>query len=143
MAAMNINEINDDKLLEKFLNAQTIEKAPEGFVSKTLTRIRIETVPEKKGFLKRNKVPVISAIIISILVAAAAMMPSQGSGTIFSRVSEYMSLPGSLLSRLPELRIPDITIPGISLPEWLPYAMTAMLLFGFMDRVLFRIFHRD
>lgn len=140
---MNINEINDDKLLEKYLNRRTIEKAPEGFASKTLTRIRIETVPEKKGFLHRNRVPVISAIVIAALITAAALVPSQGSGTIFSRVAEYISLPGSLLSGITNIAIPEITIPGITLPEWLPYAMTALLLFGFVDRALFRIFHRE
>lgn len=140
---MNINEINDDKLLEKYLNRETIEKAPEGFVYKTLTRIRIETAPEKKGFLKRNRVPVISVIVISVLIAAAALVPSQGSGTVFSRIAEYISLPGSLLPGLSDIRIPEITIPGIIIPEWLPYAMTAILLFGFVDRALFRIFHKE
>ncbi len=140
---MNINEINDDKLLEKYLNRETIEKAPEGFVFKTLTRIRIETVPEKKSFLKRNMVPVISAIVILVLISAAALVPSQGSGAIFSRVAEYINLPGSLLPDLTTIRIPEITIPGIIIPEWLPYAMTAILLFGFVDRALFRIFHRE
>lgn len=140
---MNINEINDDKLLEKFLNPGTIEKAPEGFVSKTLTRIRIETAPEKKSFLARNRVPVISAIVILVLIAAAALVPSQGSGTLFSRMAEYISLPGSLLPGLSDIKIPEITIPVITIPEWLPYVMTALLLFGFVDRALFRIFHRE
>jgi len=140
---MNINEINNDRLLEKYLNRETIEKAPEGFVSKTLTRIRIETATEKKSFLVRNRVPVISAIVISILIAAASLVPSQGSGTIFSGIAEYISLPGSFLPGLSDIRIPEITIPGITIPEWLPYAMTAMLLFGFVDLALFRIFHRE
>lgn len=140
---MNINEINDDKLLEKYLNRETIEKAPEGFVFKTLTRIRIETAPKKKRFLAQNRVPVISAIVISVLIAAAALVPSQGSGTVSSRMAEYISLPGSFLTGLSDIRIPEITIPGITIPEWLPYAMTAMFLFGFVDRALFRIFHRE
>ena len=135
---MNINEINNDRLLEKYLNRETIEKAPEGFVSKTLTRIRIETATEKKSFLVRNRVPVISAIVISILIAAAALVPSQGSETVFSRIAEYISTPGSFLPDLSDIRIPEIII-----PEWLPYAMTAILLFGFVDRALFRIFHRE
>ena len=137
---MNINEINDEKLLEKFLNRETIEKAPEGFVSKTLTRIRIETAPQKKSFLVRNRV---SAIVISVLITAAAFVPSQGSGNAFSGITEYLRLPGSLIPVFSEIRIPEITIPGITIPEWLPYAMTAMLLFGLVDRVLFRIFHRE
>ncbi|MBN2666317.1 MAG: hypothetical protein JXR67_07385 [Bacteroidales bacterium] len=140
---MNINEINDDRLLERYLNRESIEKAPEGFVSKTLTRIRIEKVPEKEGFLKRNRVPVISAIVISVLIAVAALMPSQASGTVFSSMAEYISRPVSLLQGLSDIRIPVITIPGITIPEWLPYAMTALLLFGFVDRALFRIFHRE
>ncbi len=139
---MNINEINDEKLLEKFLNRETIEKAPEEFVSKTLTRIRIEAA-QKKSFLVRNRVPAISAIVISVLITAAAFVPSQGSGNAFSGITEYLRLPGSLIPVFSEIRIPEITIPGITIPEWLPYAMTAMLLFGLVDRVLFRIFHRE
>jgi hypothetical protein len=140
---MNIDEINNDKLLEKYLNRETIEKAPEGFVYKTLTRIRIETTPEKKSFLVRNRVPVISAIVILVLIASAILVPSQDPGTGFSRIAEYINQPGSLLPGLSDIRIPEITIPGIIIPEWLPYAMTAILLFGFMDRALFRIFHRE
>jgi hypothetical protein len=140
---MNINEINDDKFLEKYLNRETIEKAPEGFVSKTLTRIRIETAPEKKSFLVRNRVPVISAIVISVLIAAAILVPSQGPGTGFSGITEYIKLPGSLIQGLSDIRFPEITIPGIIIPEWLPYAMIAILLFGFVDRALFRIFNRE
>jgi hypothetical protein len=140
---MKINEINDDKLLEKYLNRETLEKAPEGFVSKTLTRIRIETAPERKNFLVRNRVPVISAIVISVLITAAALIPSQGQGTAFSTIAEYINLPGSFLQGLSDIRIPEITIPGIIIPEWLPYAMITILLFGFVDRALFRIFHRE
>ncbi|MDX9946627.1 MAG: hypothetical protein RBS38_04610 [Bacteroidales bacterium] len=140
---MNINEINDDKLLGKYLNRGTIEKAPEGFVSKTLTRIRIETAPEKKSFLVRNRVPVISAIVISVLIAAAILVPSPGPGTGFSRITEYIKLPGSLIQGLSDIRIPEITIPGIIIPEWLPYVMMTILLFGFVDRALFRIFNRE
>lgn len=140
---MTINEIDDDKLLEKFLNPGTIEKAPEGFVSKTLTRIRIETTPERKSFLKRNRVPVISAIVVSVLVAAAALVPSQDSGSILSGVSEYVNKPESLFPGISDIRLPEIAVSGISIPEWLPYAMTALLLFGFVDLALFRIFHRE
>ncbi len=140
---MKINEINDDKLLEKYLNRETLEKAPEGFVSKTLTRIRIETAPERKNFLVRNRVPVISAIVISVLITAAALIPSQGQGTAFSTIAENINLPGSFLQGLSDIRIPEITIPGIIIPEWLPYAMITILLFGFVDRALFRIFHRE
>ncbi len=140
---MTINEIDDDKLLEKFLNPGTIEKAPEGFVSKTLTRIRIETAPERKSFLKRNRVPVISAIVVSVLVAAAALVPSQDSGSILSGVSEYVNKPESLFPGISDIRLPEIAVSGISIPEWLPYAMTALLLFGFVDLALFRVFHRE
>jgi len=93
---MKINEIDDDKLLEKFLNRGTIEKAPEEFVLKTLTRIRIETTPERKGFLKRNRVPVISALVVSALIAAAALAPSQDTVGIFNKFSEYINLPETL-----------------------------------------------
>ncbi len=136
---MNINEINDDKLLEKFLNRETMEKAPEGFVSNTLARIRIETAPERKSFLKRNKVPVISAIVISVLTVAAVLAPSQNTGSVFNKLSEYANLPLSLFRGL----IPEIAVRPISIPEWLPYALTLLLLFGFVDRVLFRIFNRE
>ncbi len=140
---MNINKTDDDRFLERYLNPGTVEKAPEGFVSKTMTRIRIESVPDRKSFLKRYKVPVISTIVVSLLIAAAALTPSQNSAGIFSGIAEYIKIPESLVSGISEIKLPEIRATGINLPEWLPYALTAMLLFGIVDRALFRIFHRE
>ena len=141
---MNINKTDDDRFLERYLNPGTVEKAPEGFVSKTMTRIRIESVPDRKSFLKRYKVPVISTIVVSLLIAAAAALtPSQNSANIFSGIAEYIKIPESLVSGISEIKLPEIRATGINLPEWLPYALTAMLLFGIVDRALFRIFHRE
>ena len=48
---MNKKEQYEEDLLRKFINPERIEKAPEGFTSKTLARIQIEA--QSSGVEKR------------------------------------------------------------------------------------------
>ena len=89
---MNKQEMNDEDLLRKFLNPEKIEKAPEGFTSKTLTRIQIETQSAKvnKGFFVKNRVPLISAAITAGLILAAIMIPAGETDSIGSTIWKYI-----------------------------------------------------
>jgi len=129
---MNKQEINDEDLVRKFLNPDKIERTPEGFTSKTLTRIRIETQSEKadKGFFARNRVPVISAVITAGLIIAAILLPAGETGSIGSAIWEYF-------------RDIELTLPGLSLPTWAIYAMIGVFVMGFFDVVLSGIFHKE
>ena len=128
---MNKQEINDHNLLRKFLNPEKIEKAPEGFTSKTLTRIQIESqsVNLNKGFFVKNRVPVISAAITAGLIIAAITIPAVETESVGSTIWKY-------------LQDLHFTLPIFNLPGWLSYAMMGIFLLGFFDRALFGIFHK-
>jgi hypothetical protein len=128
---MNKMEINDDDLLRKFLNPEKIEKAPEGFTSKTLTRIQIESQSVKlnMGLFVKNRVPVISTAITAGLIIAAIIIPAGETESVGSTIWKY-------------LQDLEFTLPSISLPGWLSYAMMGIFLLGFFDRALFGIFHK-
>jgi len=131
--------MNDDTLLRKYLNPEKIEAAPDGFTSKTLTRIQIETqsAKVKKRLFVKNKVPVFSAAITAGLILAAIMIPAGETESIGSTVWKYIQ---DLEFTLPVINSNYFN--NLSLPGWFSYALIGILLLGFFDRALFGIFHR-
>ena len=73
---MTRQELNDDELLRNFLNTGMAEKAPEGFTTKTMTRIRIESGLAREKFPLGKKIPLISVVIMAVFTAAAILVPS-------------------------------------------------------------------
>lgn len=137
---MNKQEMNDDVLMRKYLNPEKIEKAPDGFTSKTLTRIQIETQSAKvnKGLLVKNRVPIISAAITAGLILAAIIIPAGETESVGSTIWKYIQ---DLEFALPVVN--NNYFNDLSLPGWFSYAMLGILLLGFFDRALFGIFHRE
>ena len=137
---MNKQEMNYDDLLRKFLNPERIEKAPEGFISKTLTRIQIETQSAKvnKGFFVKNMVPIISATITAGLIIAAIIIPAGETGSVGSTIWKYIQ---DLEFTLPVIN--NNYLREFSLPGWVPYIIIGIFLLGFFDRALFGIFHKE
>jgi hypothetical protein len=136
---MNKQETNDEDLLRKFLNPEKIEKAPEGFTSKTLTRIRIESqsVKVNKGFFAKNRVPVISAVITAGLIITALVIPAGETDSIGSSIWKYF--------QDIEFTLPDFNnsfFRDQSLPGWILYLIVGIFLLGFFDRALFGLFHK-
>jgi len=136
---MNNREMNDEDLLRKFLDPEKIERAPGGFTTKTLTRIRIETRSAKlnKGLFAKNRVPVISAIITAGLIIAAVLIPAGETESIGSTIWR------NILDM--EFTLPVINknyFNDFSLPGWFGYAVMGILLLGFFDRALSGIFHK-
>ena len=136
---MNKQEMNDDILLRKYLNPEKIEKAPDGFTSKTLTRVQIETQSAKvnKGFLIKNRVPIVSAGITAGLILAAIIIPAGETESVGSSVWNYIQ---NLEFTMPAIN--NSFFNDLSLPGWLSYALIGILLLGFFDRTLFGIFHK-
>jgi hypothetical protein len=136
---MDKQEMNDETLLSKYLNPEKIEKAPDGFTSKTLTRIQIETqsVKVNKGLFVKNKVPIFSAAITAGLILAAIMIPAGETESIGSTVWKYIQ---DLEFTLPVIN--SYYFNNLSLPGWFSYALIGILLLGFFDRALFGIFHK-
>jgi hypothetical protein len=128
---MNKQEMNDDDLLRKFLNPERIEKAPEGFTSKTLTRIQIETQSAKmnNSFFVKNRVPIVSAATTAGLIIAAIIIPAGETESVGSTIWKY-------------LQDLEFTLPNLSLPGWVSYIMIGIFLLGLFDRALFGLFHK-
>jgi hypothetical protein len=137
---MNKKEINDDTLLRKFLNPEKIEKAPEGFTSKTMTRIQIGTrsLRVKKGFFVKNRVPVISAAVTAGLILAAILVPAGETESVGSTLWNYFQDLQFTLPVINNKYFDDLNIPG-----WVSYALMGILLMGFFDRALSGIFHKE
>jgi hypothetical protein len=137
---MNKQDQYDEDLMRKFLNPERIEKAPEGFTSKTLTRIRIENQTDRarNGFFFRNRVPLISILITAGLIIAAILIPANETDSVGSAVWKlFLDLEFSL-PRINNTRLENFTLPG-----WINYAVIALFLLAFLDKALSGIFRRE
>jgi hypothetical protein len=136
---MSNNEKNRDDILRQYINHQMIEKAPEGFTSRVMTRIQIETEPITVTLKKqRNLVPVVSIVITLALILAAILLPSGA--------EEQGMLAGILNSQninLPALSFNLDSLLHLNLPVWVPYLAIAILILTVFDRALYGIFHRS
>lgn len=136
---MSRQETGNRDLLKKYINREMIEKAPEGFTSKSMTRIHIENEISSPAsrFLNRNKVPIISLVITAILIVAVILLPSGG--------TDYAGF--VLMEKIPVLKLsmPDfrfISFPDPVLPGWVLYASVSVILLTLLDRAIIGILNR-
>jgi hypothetical protein len=137
---MKMHNQNDDDVIREFLNPEMIEKAPEGFTSKTMTRIQIETQTEraKYGFIIRNRVPLITALITAGLIIAAIFIPANENDSIGSAIWKFFQ---GIEFNLPSINNSYYNI--LHLPGWIIYAVFAGFLLVFFDEAFSGIFHRE
>ncbi len=126
--------------LNKYINIDTIEKAPEGFTSKVMSGIQVETAPWKSsvGLRNMNLVPVISVAITLLLCVAALLMPHVNNDQIAQPVTNFMK---SILLHLPKVEFGSVL--KFNLPATLIYISVAILMLTLFDRALSGIFHRE
>jgi hypothetical protein len=136
---MNNQEKYNDDLLRKYISPEKIEKAPEGFTSRVMMDIQIDTIPSTVAgrSQKKNLVPVISAVVIILLIATAFLIPGSESDSLTSQVlnifrNTKFSLPEIDLSSFFRLNLPSVMI----------YVCIGVLLLTGFDRALYGIFHR-
>lgn len=137
---MNKQEPFRDDILRKYINPEVIEKAPEGFTSKTMTRIRIETESSKKPVWSqvKNPVPLISSLFTAVLIASVFLIPKGTSGLVGGAIIKYIR---SFEITIPQLRL--FSFPDLNLPGWFLYAIIGIVFLSFVDRALFGLFHRQ
>jgi hypothetical protein len=136
---MNDQGKNKEDILRQYINPERIEKAPEGFTSKVMTRIQFGVVPLKAiGRLRnRNLVPVISAVVTILLIVAAFLIPGSE--------SDSMLLTGLKLIKNIKVSLPEIDITSIfrfNFPALLIYVFIGILILTLFDKALNRVFHR-
>ena len=136
---MNNQEKYKEDLLRQYINPERIEKAPEGFVSKVMTRIQIEAGSLKANARLRNKslVPVISATVAILLIAATFLIPGSEADSLTLPVANIIK---NIQVSLPEIDL--ISIFSFNVPVLLIYVFIGILILTLFDRALNILFHR-
>ncbi|MEI8225346.1 MAG: hypothetical protein WCG82_05410 [Bacteroidota bacterium] len=137
---MDKQEKYKEDLLRQYINPERIEKAPEGFTSKVMTRIQLETVPLKDAGRLQNKnlVPVISAAITILLIVAAFIIPGSEADSLALPVVELIK---NIKVALPEINLTSIF--SFNLPALMIYIFVGILILTLFDRALNMLFHRE
>ena len=137
---MNSQEKYNEDLLRQYVSSEMIEKAPEGFTSKVMNRVRLEPLPVNtaEGSRKRNLVPVISLAVTIILIASAILIPGSQSDSV--------TIPGLNVLLKTRFALPDINLSSIfkfNIPSIIIYAFIGILVLTVFDRALYVVFHRE
>ena len=137
---MNNKDQSEVDILKKYINPDRIEKAPEGFTSKTMTRIRIETQSsdERIKLRLRSRVPVISVLITAVLITAALVIPASQSHSIGSALLGSLE---NLIVSFVQINLPPLR--EIDLPGWFTYGLIGIFILLFFDKALSSIFNRQ
>jgi hypothetical protein len=137
---MNNQEKQKEVNLRQYIIPEMIEKAPEGFTAKVMTRIQMETEPVKvTGRLQsRNLVPVISSVITILLILSAVLIPGNQTDPLAKPILELL--------RNIKISIPVIDISSLfsfNLPVLLIYVFIGIFILTLFDRALYGLFHRE
>ncbi len=136
---MNNQEKYNDDLLRQYLAPERLEQAPEGFTSKVMSRVNLETTrPSAERFIKKSRVPLIYAGVIGLLIALAFMIPGEQSDMLAAPFLKILlktgfSIPKINLSSILSFSLPSVTI----------YVTIGILFLTIFDRALYGIFHKS
>ena len=126
-------------LLKKYMNPGFVEKTPEGFTAKTMTRIHLEVgsikAPVKTLFTRH--IPVISIVITLTLILASFALSSNNnqSPSLLNKLSQRLDI------SIPTLDLTDYI--NLSFPSWMPWLIVAVFVLSIFDRALLVFFHRE
>jgi hypothetical protein len=135
---MNNQEKYQDDPLRKYMSPERREETPEGFTSKVMTRIGLDTIPLTQSSQKRNLVPYISALVTILLIAAAFLIPANDTDSISQTLLSFIK--GIKLS-IPELNLSSIF--KLSVPVVITYALIGILVLTIFDRALYGFFKKE
>jgi hypothetical protein len=134
---MDNQEKYTDDFLRKYIIPERSEKAPEGFTSKIMTRVQLETKAVEKAHSK-NFVPLISVIVTLLLIAAAFLIPGSQNGKLFDTAT---SLINNINIQLPSIDLSSVfslTLPSITL-----YVVIGIFVLTLFDKALQGIFRKE
>jgi hypothetical protein len=134
---MDNQEKYTDDFLRKYIIPERSEKAPEGFTSKIMTRVQLETKLVEKAHSK-NFVPLISAVVTLLLIAAAFLIPGSQNGKLFDTATSLINniniqFPSVDLSSVFSLTLPSITL----------YVVIGIFVLTLFDKALQGIFRKE
>jgi hypothetical protein len=137
---MNNQEKFNKDPLQKYLNPEKIEMAPEEFTEKVMMMIRVEAEKlqpvEKSG--TKFFVPIVSGLITLVLILAAYLSPMQSKDPLFSQSLKFFEY---INSQALKIRIDFLS--GINLPGWITYFFIGILFFALFDKLLHEVFQRE
>ncbi len=136
---MSRKAIYDEDLLRQYIDPERIEKTPEGFTSKTITRIQIETQSVKTyyRFRMERMVPVISTVVvIGLIIAAVLIRGSKTDSFGMSLIKHFQNIEFNL----PQIKLNEFF--SFNLPEWSVYVFIGIVVLSLFDRVLSVLFNR-
>jgi hypothetical protein len=137
---MNNQEKQTKGILSQYIDPERIEKAPEGFTSKVMTRIQLEEQPSEvtQSVWRKNSVPVISGVVILLFLVAAFLMPGKESDSMVLPLLKFFK---NIKSSLPEINFSLVL--SLTLPSVLMYVFIGIFVLTLFDRALYGIFHRE
>ncbi len=137
---MDKHEKQTEDLLSHYINPEKIEKAPEGFTSKVMSVIETEkiTLRTAEKNKKRSLVPYIFALFIFLLTILTFFLPVSKNHVISITIMEFFE---GIKVKMPVVDFGNIF--SIDLPSALMYGLIGILLLSFLDRALYRAFHRE
>ena len=137
---MNNQENHKEDLLGRYISPEKSEKAPDGFTSKIMTRIQLESLPLNTAgrWWKRNPVPLISVAVTILLMVAAYLIPAN-QADIFD--SSFLNSLRNIKLSLPEINLSSIF--SLSLPSLLIYVIVGIFVLTLFDRALYGIFKKE
>ncbi len=131
---MKITENRENDLNRRFMNPESIEKAPEGFTGNIMSAVRVEPQVSVRKRDVGIKVPL---AVLAFMLALAIISVFAGSDN---------SVPGGEISKLLQsisfVKIKAISLPGLNLPGLAVYIILGIFVLLIFDLFLGRIFYR-
>jgi hypothetical protein len=134
---MKITDEREKDLHGRFMNPESIEKAPEGFTDNIMSAVRVGSLPvgRKKKITAVNVVPIAVLAIMLVLVIISALSGTDDksfAGNEISKVFQNIALP--------RLKAPEL--PGLNLPGLAIYISLGIFVLWIFDLFLGKIFYR-
>ena len=130
--------MKDKDLIEKYIIPGMVERAPEGFTQKVMTRVLFEKTPNEKVILwKRIRVPVAVLTVALALIILSVVLFSPSDNAYITGISNVMNGISLKLPAMNEGILNNLNIPGIVI-----YLPVGILLLSLFDFGLNRLFHR-
>lgn len=135
---MDNQTAQNEDILKEYIYPGSHEKAPEGFLMKTMARVRIEagSVPAVRRHRFRNFVPLTAGLITIALILSVIVAPGNGD-SFLDRIAEGA---GFIKVSLPQLNT-DI-FRGFTFPPMVIYVLVGIIMLVIFDRLLSFFFRR-
>ncbi|HKK43825.1 MAG TPA: hypothetical protein VJ963_15525 [Bacteroidales bacterium] len=137
---MKTSQDNTENLIREYMNSEGIEKAPEGFTAKIMSRIQVEPATGRNS-VKESRlrlVPLVSVAVVLMLVVMALILPDNNSMLASGPAADFL--------KKVSLMLPSIDMTShlkVNIPATFIYISIAIFMLTFFDRALNGIFHRD